>query len=142
MRLLDRHDIQEMEPHCAGLRAVYCPSTGIVDYSAVTAALAADVTRLGGHVLTSSRVTAVHCSSSGTRVTITVCVAALAFCCVCCVGVSLSRSVCSVASLERDNYAVWCVVVLVLSRMAVTPGQLRPATWLAVRACTPTVLPA
>lgn len=27
--------LRELEPHCAGLAAVHCPSTGIVDYGKV-----------------------------------------------------------------------------------------------------------
>ena len=44
--------IREHEPHCAGIRAIWSPATGIVDFSQVTAALAGDVTRLGGVILT------------------------------------------------------------------------------------------
>jgi L-2-hydroxyglutarate oxidase len=48
--------IREHEPHCAGIRAIWSPATGIVDFSQVTAALAGDVTRLGGVILTGHRV--------------------------------------------------------------------------------------
>jgi L-2-hydroxyglutarate oxidase LhgO len=54
--------IRELEPHCAGIRGIWSPSTGIVDFSRVTRALADDVTKLGGEILTSRAVTglAVH----------------------------------------------------------------------------------
>src|SRR6516162_6890803 len=44
--------IREREPHCAGIRAIWSPATGIVDFSRVADAIAGDVTRLGGVILT------------------------------------------------------------------------------------------
>jgi (S)-2-hydroxyglutarate dehydrogenase len=44
--------IREREPHCAGMRAIWSPGTGIVDFSRVAEAMAGDVTRLGGEILT------------------------------------------------------------------------------------------
>ena len=44
--------IREREPHCAGIRAIWSPGTGIVDFSRVAEAMAGDVTRLGGEILT------------------------------------------------------------------------------------------
>ena len=44
--------IREHEPHCTGIRAIWSPATGIVDFSLVTEAIAGDVTRLGGEILT------------------------------------------------------------------------------------------
>jgi (S)-2-hydroxyglutarate dehydrogenase len=44
--------IREHEPHCTGIRAIWSPATGIVDFSRVTEAIAGDVTRLGGEILT------------------------------------------------------------------------------------------
>jgi (S)-2-hydroxyglutarate dehydrogenase len=49
--------IRDAEPHCAGVRAIWSPSTGIVDFSAVTKAIAADVTVGGGDILTGRLVT-------------------------------------------------------------------------------------
>ena len=43
--------IREREPHCAGIRAIWSPGTGIVDFSRVAEAMAGDVTRLGGEIL-------------------------------------------------------------------------------------------
>jgi L-2-hydroxyglutarate oxidase LhgO len=42
----------EREPHCAGIRAIWSPSTGIVDFSQVAQAMADDVTRADGAILT------------------------------------------------------------------------------------------
>ena len=44
--------IHEHEPHCTGIRAIWSPATGIVDFSLVTEAIAGDVTRLGGEIRT------------------------------------------------------------------------------------------
>ena len=45
-------EIRDREPHCAGIRAIWSPTTGIVDFSKVAEAMADDVTRLGGVILT------------------------------------------------------------------------------------------
>jgi L-2-hydroxyglutarate oxidase LhgO len=44
--------IHEREPHCTGIRAIWSPATGIVDFSRVAEAMAGDVIRLGGVILT------------------------------------------------------------------------------------------
>jgi (S)-2-hydroxyglutarate dehydrogenase len=49
--------IREREPHCAGIRAIWSPATGIVDFSEVAEAMADDVTQLGGAILTRRMVT-------------------------------------------------------------------------------------
>ena len=48
--------IHEQEPHCTGIRAIWSPATGIVDFSRVAEAMATDVTRLGGVILTGHQV--------------------------------------------------------------------------------------
>ena len=48
--------VREVEPHCAGVAAIQCPSTGIVDYTRVTEVLAADMVALGGSVHFNSNV--------------------------------------------------------------------------------------
>ncbi|EDQ92464.1 uncharacterized protein MONBRDRAFT_14006 [Monosiga brevicollis MX1] len=48
--------VQAHEPHCAGIAAIHCPSTGIVDYRQVTQALCDDLVARGGHVYMGSRV--------------------------------------------------------------------------------------
>jgi L-2-hydroxyglutarate oxidase LhgO len=49
--------IREREPHCTGIRAIWSPATGIVDFSRVAQAMADDVGRLGGTILTGHLVT-------------------------------------------------------------------------------------
>jgi len=47
--------LQELEPHCRGIRALWSPETGIVNYSRVAEAYADDVRAAGGVILTSHR---------------------------------------------------------------------------------------
>jgi L-2-hydroxyglutarate oxidase LhgO len=51
--------IREIEPHAAGLRALYSPTTGVIDFREVALALAGEVRRMGGEVRTLSRVEAI-----------------------------------------------------------------------------------
>jgi L-2-hydroxyglutarate oxidase LhgO len=52
--------IREIEPHAAGIRALWSPTTGITDFRLVVAALAADVAAAGGTVETGREVTAIR----------------------------------------------------------------------------------
>ncbi|HVC25386.1 MAG TPA: L-2-hydroxyglutarate oxidase, partial [Acidimicrobiales bacterium] len=54
LRLLGRSEIAEIEPHAVGIAALHSPRTAIVDYGSVARALAADVARRGGRVLTNA----------------------------------------------------------------------------------------
>jgi (S)-2-hydroxyglutarate dehydrogenase len=49
--------IREIEPHAAGIRALWSPGTGIVDYGAVALAYADEVRRAGGTIETGRGVT-------------------------------------------------------------------------------------
>jgi len=59
LEMLDGAGIRAREPHCAGIRAIFSPATGIVDYGAVAAALAEDVREMHGEILPDHRVTAI-----------------------------------------------------------------------------------
>jgi L-2-hydroxyglutarate oxidase LhgO len=52
LEMIGPEEIREREPHCTGVRAIWSPATGIVDFSQVTQAMVSDVTRLGGVILT------------------------------------------------------------------------------------------
>jgi len=60
LRWLDRAQLREIEPHAAGIAAVQVPEEGIVDYTAVIAALAADNRKAGAALHTDARVTGVR----------------------------------------------------------------------------------
>jgi (S)-2-hydroxyglutarate dehydrogenase len=49
--------IREIEPHAVGIRALWSPSTAIVDFRRVTLAIAADVRERGGTISTDRRIT-------------------------------------------------------------------------------------
>jgi L-2-hydroxyglutarate oxidase LhgO len=59
MRWLDAAEVRELEPNVAGQAALLSPTTAIVDYPAIARALADDLVRLGGQLLTSTAVSKV-----------------------------------------------------------------------------------
>jgi 2-hydroxyglutarate dehydrogenase len=50
VRRLDADGVRELEPHAVALAGLHSPSTAVVDFPAVVAALAADIRRAGGSV--------------------------------------------------------------------------------------------
>ncbi len=52
VRVIDRGELRELEPHVAGIAALHSPTTAIVDYVAVTDRLAADARAAGAAVRT------------------------------------------------------------------------------------------
>ena len=59
VELIDGEALREIEPCCTGLRALWVPGAGIVDYGQVAAAYAEDVRAAGGEVVLQHRVTAI-----------------------------------------------------------------------------------
>ncbi len=57
--------IREIEPHVAGLRALWVPETGITDYERFALALADEVRACGGTIVTGSRVTGLRRVADG-----------------------------------------------------------------------------
>jgi (S)-2-hydroxyglutarate dehydrogenase len=56
LALVDVAGIRELEPHATGVMALHSPRTAIVDFAAVTRALAADVEAAGGRIRTGTEV--------------------------------------------------------------------------------------
>lgn len=52
LQMIDDDKIHEIEPNCSGLKALWSPHTGIVDWALVTKSFGADFQRMGGTVLT------------------------------------------------------------------------------------------
>jgi (S)-2-hydroxyglutarate dehydrogenase len=52
VRLLDADELAEVEPSVRGIRALHSPSTGVVDFREVAAAMAADIRESGGIIHT------------------------------------------------------------------------------------------
>src|SRR5207244_12152789 len=57
LEVIEGTGIARIEPAARGLRALYSPTTGIVDYSLVARGLAAEITARSGVILTEHRVT-------------------------------------------------------------------------------------
>ncbi|MDQ0104696.1 L-2-hydroxyglutarate oxidase LhgO [Paenarthrobacter nicotinovorans] len=64
-RMLGGDRIREVEPNAVGLSALHSPETAIVDYSAITEALADDVRASGGTIRLGQEVTSVEQQASG-----------------------------------------------------------------------------
>jgi (S)-2-hydroxyglutarate dehydrogenase len=60
LEMIGRERLHEIEPHARALQALYSPHTAIVDYGAVTAALAARLDQHGVQLLTGTRVRAIE----------------------------------------------------------------------------------
>ncbi|MDQ2683624.1 MAG: L-2-hydroxyglutarate oxidase [Chloroflexota bacterium] len=56
VRMVDGPELREIEPHCAGIRALWSPATGIVDYGEVACSFANQVRAMGGDIRTGHRV--------------------------------------------------------------------------------------
>ncbi len=69
LEMIGPERLRELEPHCAGVRALWSPNTGIVDYSRVAAAYAEDVQETGGEIRTGHEVTAISRGVTTTRLT-------------------------------------------------------------------------
>jgi L-2-hydroxyglutarate oxidase LhgO len=59
LELIGAERLRELEPHAAGIRALHCPSTGIVDFRLVAAAYARDIEEAGGEILLDRELTGV-----------------------------------------------------------------------------------
>jgi len=56
LEMIGPERLREIEPHARGLRAIYSPATGIIDFTQVAEAYAKQVREQGGDILTSRRV--------------------------------------------------------------------------------------
>jgi L-2-hydroxyglutarate oxidase LhgO len=52
LELIGPERLHELEPYAAGIKAIYSPNTGIIDYVKVAQAYAAEIKHLGGEILT------------------------------------------------------------------------------------------
>jgi L-2-hydroxyglutarate oxidase len=56
LKWIEKDQIKDYEPHCAGIKALFVPQTGIIDYKLVAAKYAEAVQNLGGEIKTSTKV--------------------------------------------------------------------------------------
>lgn len=67
-RIDDAARLRDIEPHVAGVAAVHSPRTAVVDYAAITEAMAQDVRAAGGRILLQSEVTGIRIENARVRV--------------------------------------------------------------------------
>ncbi|MCW5882499.1 MAG: L-2-hydroxyglutarate oxidase, partial [Anaerolineae bacterium] len=68
LRLLNREQMREIEPHVGGIAALHVPQEGIVDYLKVCEVLQRKITEQGGRVVTQARVTGLLSRPDGWQV--------------------------------------------------------------------------
>jgi L-2-hydroxyglutarate oxidase len=68
VRILEPQEIVEFEPYCSGIRGLYVPQTGIVDFGLVAAKYADKVRSLGGEILCDHKVTHIQKKSNKVEV--------------------------------------------------------------------------
>lgn len=56
LRYITPEEIREIEPHCAGIRGLFVPQTGIVDYAVVAEKYAEKIRAAGGEILLNEKV--------------------------------------------------------------------------------------
>lgn len=59
LRLVEKLELRELEPHCTGIRGLLSPHTGIVDYAKVAESYATEIKTAGGEIRTNSTVTGI-----------------------------------------------------------------------------------
>jgi L-2-hydroxyglutarate oxidase LhgO len=60
LQLVDAAGIAEREPHCRGIKAIFSPVTGIVDYGVVSHSYADDIRAAGGEIHTGREVLSIE----------------------------------------------------------------------------------
>ncbi|WP_280433528.1 L-2-hydroxyglutarate oxidase [Nocardia brasiliensis] len=69
VELIDAAELRRREPNVRGVGALFVPDTGIVDYTRITAALAAEVAAAGGELVFGAEVTALTETDSAVTAT-------------------------------------------------------------------------
>jgi L-2-hydroxyglutarate oxidase LhgO len=60
LEVIGEEEIREREPHCRGIKAIFSPVTGIVDYGIVARSYGDDIRAMGGEIETGTEVTAIE----------------------------------------------------------------------------------
>lgn len=68
VRMLTPREVHDIEPHAACVEALHSPETAIVNFRAVTEAMAAEIVTRGARVLTGQRVSAIAPKGGGVQV--------------------------------------------------------------------------
>ncbi|KAK7865982.1 hypothetical protein R5R35_009408 [Gryllus longicercus] len=64
MRVLEGHEIKKIEPNCKGVRAIWSPHTGIINYAQVTESMGLEFEDLGGDIHLNFKVTGFRTNKS------------------------------------------------------------------------------
>lgn len=67
-QIIDRDRLTELEPHCAGIRAIHVPESGIVDYPGVCQKLAELLKEAGAEIFLNARVESMEQRTDSVRV--------------------------------------------------------------------------
>jgi L-2-hydroxyglutarate oxidase LhgO len=67
LEVVDAKGIREREPHCRGIKAIFSPVTGIVDYGQVAGSYASDVKTMDGKIFTGCEVNAIARAGGSVR---------------------------------------------------------------------------
>ena len=65
LEMIEKERLSELEPHANGLKAIFSPNTGIIDFSAVSESYAADLKNSGGDLFLSTKVMSIGRHSDG-----------------------------------------------------------------------------
>jgi L-2-hydroxyglutarate oxidase LhgO len=65
LEMIGPEQLREIEPHATGIRAIYSPETGIVDYRQVASAYAHEIEQAGGEIRTAFEVQRIRKHSDG-----------------------------------------------------------------------------
>lgn len=68
LKWIEKEQIKDYEPHCTGLRALFVPQTGIIDYKLVSAKYAEAIESLGGEIKTSTKVLSIQKNTEGSAI--------------------------------------------------------------------------
>lgn len=71
LEIIDQERIKDIEPNAVGIKGLYSPKTGIVDYTKVAEAYASEIKRLGGVILTGETVKDIKNSTANSHVVCT-----------------------------------------------------------------------
>lgn len=71
LRAVGPEELREIEPHAAGLRALYSPRTGVIDFVAVAQAMADEIVNRGSELLLGREVVDLDETATGVRIATT-----------------------------------------------------------------------
>ena len=69
LEMIDRDRLLEIEPHSAGIKGLWSPKTGIIDYTEVTRAYARHLQEQGGEIVLGAKVEGIHTGSDHMHLT-------------------------------------------------------------------------